>query len=138
MHWNSPAAKRHFIRSTDEIVALAHRDTSIYRSEVVHVPRHVMEQLRPDIYPYRLDILFSKTKVVEVPKYLADYLLDRYPSIYVSTDKQLFENLESLQLFALQALSKRYGIFRYSITKKEMLERLNEIKDYTNRDTKKD
>lgn len=136
MHWNSPAAKRHFIRSTDEIVSLGHRDASVYRSEVIHIPRYVIEELRPDIFPYRVDILFSKTKIVEVPEYLATWILKQYPSVYITTDKELFDKLESIGLIALQALAKRYGIWEFGMTKKEMVERLNAITDYRCRDIK--
>jgi len=130
MNWNHPDTQRYFIRATDKIIRLRHKNADEYRSEVIHIPKHVIEELRPELYCQRIDVLFQNTKIVNLPEYLALWVLDKFPKVYlVDGDICLTKRcLDTMVWNELVDLAKQLGVYKVGMTREQTKEAINETK----------
>jgi len=122
MLWEHPDTKRRFIRNSDTLVELKHENADEYRSEVVHIPKYVIDELRPNTTNCRIDVLFRRTKTVKLPEDFAQWLLDKFKTVYKVNRSKDFNAMDWKELISY---AKEKNVFKVGMNKKEIKEALN-------------
>ena len=143
MLWNHPGTKRYFLRPGEKLIAIGHKNAGVHRSEVIHIPQHVVKELRPGKYPYRLDIRFSRTKVVMLPEDIANWLVSKFDNVYkvngqadANNEPPIKDNtphkprppepLNEISWKELTEIAKKYKVFKVGIKREKLIELIHE------------
>ncbi len=144
MLWEHPGTQKMFIRETDKLVSLRHKNADEYRSEVVHIPKHAVESIRPGKYGYRIDILFRRTKAVVMPEDLAKWVLDKFKYVYEVKEEQAEQReqgtkhnekdpdnssapFDLLNWNELREIGRERKVFKVGMNREKLIEALNDI-----------
>lgn len=142
MRWEHPGTQRYFTREKDRLVRLRHKNANEHRSEVIHIPKHIVVDLFGK-KGHRIDIHFRRTQAVTLPEYLAKWVLEKHKSVYKingsgetpilplsKSDSHSLPppepSLQDMKWSELQKLATAKGKFKPGMKKVEVIKALQE------------
>lgn len=130
MRWQHPNTKKLFIRASDKLVKLRHRNANEHMSQVVHIPAYKAQEMRTDnpLCWCRIDILFKSSSAVELPEYIAEYLLSVFPKVIFRVEPVVF-HYDKLEWNDLKALAQELKVFKVGMNKKSVINAIKEARN---------
>lgn len=122
MRWDIPAIRNIYLRPGDKTVKLRNRATSNTTTDVVTIPKHVVDELRPNTFGHRIDIRFKGFVPVELPEDFAIWLLERFDKLYKTSDKPYSqEMIDALTYQQLMTKVSEMGLYKPGMKKEELV-----------------
>jgi len=130
MQWQNPVTRKLFVGEDRELIKLKHRNATSAMSQVVHIPAHVMKTLRPKrpLCHRRVNILFHRTKAVDIPEDMANYLLNTFPNVIFRVEPVVF-HYDKMKWNDLQKLAIELNVYRVGMNKDKLVKAIKEVRN---------